>query len=188
MDLDSHSDRLQVTPHHDGMECRSSGPKIEGVDFLLLLPAVAAAGVGVGGYFLGGSFELSITALALSLVFAIPAVMRRTSGSRVRVTPRWITVSTHGFFGKNERKYDIADLQKVFVATPREDYSGRYLVFDDGDSPFTCFEGLPPGDLEFIRAMIAEARAARERRQQVEGKDYRFEQVAPETITDLVER
>jgi len=188
MDLDNHSERLHVERRHDGVFCKTAPGGVSVAEALMLVPLLAVPATG-GMYWLGAlPMEVPITLAGLGAVFSLALAMHRRSGSEIEVTPRWVTIGNRGYGGNVEVKFALEDIKKVFIASPKDDYSGKYLVFDDGDEQTACFAGIPERDLVFVRDLVMEAREARERRQEVEGKEYRFEQVAPEKITDLVER
>jgi len=188
MDLDDYSDRLLVERRHDGVSCRNAKSALGLSKLGLLLPMLAVPVLTYMAY--AGSVHtavpLSVSALAVLVGGAL--WRQRAVGSSVEVTSRWVTVANSGFGGRFHAKLALQDIQRVLVARHKGENAGFYLVFDDGDEQYICFSGLPERDLAYIRDLVAEARDARERRQEREGKEYRFQQAPPQSISEIVER
>lgn len=187
MDLDNHTDRLEVERRHDGVRCRTAGRLLGSgtlAALLLVLGTSGAALLAIAG----------VTVAVPAAVFGISVFLggalwaQRSFGSTVEVSARWVTVSNSGFGGQYEVKRALQDIDRVIVARHGTESGAFYLVFDDGDEQFICFYGMPERDLLYIRDLVDEARASRERRQEREGREYRFEQVAPKEISEIVER
>jgi hypothetical protein len=139
------------------------------------------AGFGVGGW-------MAVIPGAALFAGVSGAILWLSWFSSIEITPRWVTVDSRGYGGAFKVRLALSDIRRVVVARHKDDHSGFYLVVDDGDEQYLCFSGLPEDDLRYICARVEDARSMSERRQDVEGREYGFEQVPPKEISELAER
>ncbi len=174
-----------MTYRHEGVLCETSSGRVGAKTMGLLLMGVMFLG-GLAGFWGGG--WMAVLPCAVLPAGALGASRWMRWFSSIEITPRWVTVVSRGYGGAFEVRLALSDIRRVVVARHKDDHSGFYLVVDDGDEQYVCFSGIPENDLRYICAQVVNARSVNERRQDVEGREYGFEQVPPKEISELAER
>lgn len=173
-----------VTVSHGGFSCRQPLPKLK-LWLLTVLPAIV---------YLAGVFALAEPTLPwiipgvvwLPLAAAIQNTARVRSVTRfleseLRVEGRRLVLDVP----RRTETHMLDDVDRVFVAKRPDDYSVPYLAIEVGEHTLRFGEGLSVETLRWLVAAVDSACDLRERQEEAEGREYSFEQRAPEMLEQL---